>query len=130
MTDFASIALGQLKSRLYNVRISVVINLPLRFWEMAIPKADRSPDTLIVSLISNHVISELTSLAVNGTPLGYLWRFANACTARQAVPYRRSRHFPVQAIANLSSRDDHIESPQLVSGGNDRAACLASPIFA
>jgi hypothetical protein len=48
------------------------VNLPLRFWEKAIPKADRSPDTLIVSLISNHVIPELTPLAVSGTPLGYL----------------------------------------------------------
>jgi hypothetical protein len=72
MTDLAPIALGQLKTRHYNVRISVVINLPLRFWEKAIPKADRSPDTLIVSLISNHVIPELTHLAVSGTPLGYL----------------------------------------------------------
>jgi hypothetical protein len=42
------------------------------FWEKAIPKADRSPDTLIVSLISNHVIPELTPLPVSGTPLGYL----------------------------------------------------------
>jgi len=56
MTDLAPIAFGQLKARLYNVRISVVINLPLRFWEMAIPKADTSPDTLIVGLISNQVI--------------------------------------------------------------------------
>jgi hypothetical protein len=72
MTDLLPIALGQLKARLYNVRISVVINLPLRFWEKAIPKADRSPDTLIVSLISNHVIPELTPLAVSGTPLGCL----------------------------------------------------------
>jgi hypothetical protein len=71
MTDLAPIALGQLKTRLYNVRIIVVINMPLRFWERAIPKADRSPDTLIVSLISNHVIPELTPLAVSGTPLGY-----------------------------------------------------------
>jgi len=29
---------------------------------------------LIVSLISNHVIPELTPLAVRGTPLGYLIR--------------------------------------------------------
>src|SRR5262245_22311894 len=72
MNDLAPIALGQLRSRLYNVRISVVINLPLRFWERAIPKADTSPDTLFVSLISNHVIPGLTPLAVSGTPLGYL----------------------------------------------------------
>jgi|SRR5262245_25914565 len=52
-------------------RVSIVINLPLRFWEKAIPKADRSPDTLIDSLISNHVIPELTPLAASGTPLGY-----------------------------------------------------------
>jgi hypothetical protein len=42
------------------------------FWEKAIPKADRSPDSLIASLISNRVIQELTPLAVSGTPLGYL----------------------------------------------------------
>src|SRR5215510_6289964 len=48
------------------------INLPLHFWERAIPKADRSPDTLVVSLISNHVIPELTPLPVSGTPLGCL----------------------------------------------------------
>jgi hypothetical protein len=72
MTGLASIALGQLKTRLYNVRIIVVINLPLRFWERAIPKADRSPESKIVSLISNHVIPELRPLAVSGTPLGYL----------------------------------------------------------
>jgi hypothetical protein len=48
-----------------------VINLLLRFWERAIPKADRSPDALIVSLISNQVIPELRPLAVSGTPLGY-----------------------------------------------------------
>jgi hypothetical protein len=42
------------------------------FWEKAIPKADRSPDALITSLISNRVIQELTPLAVSGTPLGYL----------------------------------------------------------
>jgi hypothetical protein len=50
----------------------LVINLPIRFWERAIPKADRSPDTLIVSLNSNHVIPELTPPAESGTPLGYL----------------------------------------------------------
>ena len=72
MTDLAPIAPDKLKTQLYNVRISVVINLSLRFWERAIPKADRSPDTLIVGLISNHVIPELTPLAVSGTPLGYL----------------------------------------------------------
>src|SRR5215475_7029039 len=72
MTDLAPIALGQLRTRLYNVRISVVINSPLRFWERAIPKADTSPGALIFSLISNHVIPELTPLAVSGTPLGYL----------------------------------------------------------
>jgi hypothetical protein len=42
------------------------------FWENAIPKADRSPDALIASPISNRVIQELTPLAVSGTPLGYL----------------------------------------------------------
>jgi|SRR5215468_1735731 len=30
----------------------------------------------------------------------------------------------------LFNRDDHIESPQLVSSGYDGAACLAFPIFA
>jgi hypothetical protein len=45
--------------------------LPLRFWERAIPKADRSLGALIANLISNHVIPELTALAVSGTPLGY-----------------------------------------------------------
>jgi hypothetical protein len=42
------------------------------FWEKVIPKADRSPDALIVILISNHVIAELTPWPVSGTPLGYL----------------------------------------------------------
>jgi hypothetical protein len=42
------------------------------FWEKAIPKADRSPDALIASLISNRVIQELRRLPVSGTPLGYL----------------------------------------------------------
>ncbi len=31
----------------------------LQFWEMAIPKADRSPLILILSVISNHAIQEL-----------------------------------------------------------------------
>jgi hypothetical protein len=70
------------------------------FWEKVIPKADRSPDALIVGLNSNQVIPELTPLALSGTPLGYL------------------------------NKDDRRESPQLVSGGNDGAACLAFPIFA
>jgi hypothetical protein len=53
-------------------RARVIVNMPLRFWERAIPKADRSPDALIVSLISNHVIPELRPSAMSGTPLGYL----------------------------------------------------------
>jgi hypothetical protein len=55
-----------------HARISVVITLPLRFWERPIPKSDKSPDALIVSLSSNRVIPELTPLTVSGTPLGYL----------------------------------------------------------
>jgi hypothetical protein len=42
------------------------------FWEKVIPKADRSPDALIASFISNRVIPKLTLPAVSGTPLGYL----------------------------------------------------------
>jgi len=37
---------------------------------------------LIVSLISNHVIPELTPLAVSGTPLGYLM---GSCLLNQAA---------------------------------------------
>jgi hypothetical protein len=51
-------------------------------------------------------------------------------------PHLKSRHSRTYApgcewhATWLFNRDDHIESPQLVGGGNDRAACLAFPIFA
>jgi hypothetical protein len=74
--------------------------LPLRFWEKAIPKADRSPGALIVSLISNHVIPQLTPFAVSGTPLGYLMEITTenrhnwSVEAMTAQLVWRSRYLP------------------------------------
>jgi hypothetical protein len=51
-------------------------------------------------------------------------------------PHLKSRHSRTYApgcewhATWLFNKDDRRESPQLVSGGNDVAACLASPIFA
>jgi hypothetical protein len=50
-------------------------------------------------------------------------------------PHLKSRHSRTYAIGCewhdtwLFNGDDHRESPQLVSGGNDGAAYLAFPIF-
>jgi len=51
-------------------------------------------------------------------------------------PHLKSRHSRTYALGCewhatwLFNKDDHRESPQLVNGGNDGAACLAFPIFA
>jgi hypothetical protein len=51
-------------------------------------------------------------------------------------PNLKSRHSRTYALGSdwhatwLFNRDNHRESPQLVNGGNDGAACLAFPMFA